>query len=106
MGRALRPADRPFHRETFSFTKAKEAWFIESRTKIADKIEQHQTRLADGDLSAFPRNPSQCYKCPLTDVCYQPNLADWRTAWIPEERFLTKGPDYVTMKQMAVEEAL
>ena len=106
VARPLRSADLPFHRETFSFTEAKKAWFVESRTKCATKIVEHQRRLDEGDLSAFPKNPSACYKCPLTDVCYQPNLRDWCEAWLPEEKYLTKGPDYVTLHQMALEEGL
>ena len=104
VARASRPADYPFHREPFSFTPAKRQWFVESRVRAANKIVEHTRRLTDGDPSAFPRNPSACYSCPLTDLCYQRPDLKLHEIYIPEERYSLKGPDYVSLKRLSLEE--
>lgn len=104
--REARPADYPFMRSEWSFTAAKGRSFVESRVRLADKIEQHQERLAAGDRTAFPRNPFACHLCPLTDICpieNEPKRPLLET-FVPEERYALKGPDYVTLKRMQEEE--
>lgn len=104
VARAARPADQPFHRESFSFTPAKRQWFVEARVKIATKLTEHQDRFDMGDPSAFPRNPSACFSCAFTDLCYQRPGLPLADTYVPEERYTAKGPDYVTLKRLALEE--
>lgn len=104
IAREAKPADFPFHREDFSFTKAKRRWFTESRVRAANKIVEHTRRLEVDDPDAFPRNPSACFNCPLTDLCYQREGAKMHEIYISEERYRLKGPDYVSLKRLSLEE--
>ncbi len=99
--RAERPADTPFVRKTFDFSPTKRDQFVSARVRLANKLTEHTLRLREGDLTAFPHNPSS-WSCP--EICYIPAGADIRSAFVSDEKYLTKGPDYVTLKAMAREE--
>lgn len=102
--RPPKPADQAFMRAEFSFTEDKAESFVAARERLADKIERHQERLDSGDMSAFPRNPSQCHSCIFTEICPTVVRRPLSETFVPEDRYVFNGPDYVSLKRMQDEE--
>jgi hypothetical protein len=105
-GRVSRPpkaADIPFVRVHFPFNAQRAEWFVQARVRLANKINEHIKRLAEGDELAFPHNPNSVGCDP--DLCLgrRPNepIAERFIDW---DKWDLKGPDYVTEKRMAFEE--
>lgn len=101
--RAPKAADTPFVRVHFPFGPDRAKWFVDARVRLANKINEHIKRLAEGDERAFPHNPSSVGCDP--DLCLgrKPGeaLAERFIDW---DKYVLKDPDYVTEKRLAFEE--
>jgi hypothetical protein len=104
------PSDQPFQRpETYDYNDERRERFVRQRINTIQRIMAERERFKEEPDAAFPCNPKACYsygKCPFIKLCYEGDPERWYEPNDQQlDRFVAKGEDYVSVRQLAREEA-
>lgn len=104
------PSDQPFQRpDIYDWNDERRELFVRQRINTIRRIQDERKKFEENPDEAWPMNPKACFtygKCPFFRLCYEGNPARW---WEPGDvlldKFRARPKDYVSVRQLAREEA-